>query len=163
MEARDIGGKTGGSRAPIGRARKCYRKAFRRLYIVYERVLDTYGASASTGLLAVYRCRICCVDGAGWRIDRLTDSGLSITEWQPISGALPPLNAADWEVAFAKYREIPEYQLVNAGMSLEAFKVIYWWEWGHRQLGRVVGLVFFLPFIVFLLQRKIPKPAWGHF
>ena len=94
-------------------------------------------------------------------LTRLTDSGLSITEWQPISGALPPLNAADWEVAFAKYREIPEYQLVNAGMSLEAFKVIYWWEWGHRQLGRVVGLVFFLPFVVFLLQRKIPKPALG--
>ena len=94
-------------------------------------------------------------------LTRLTDSGLSITEWQPISGALPPLNAADWEIAFAKYREIPEYQLVNAGMSLEAFKVIYWWEWGHRQLGRVVGLVFFLPFIVFLLQRKIPKPAAG--
>ena len=63
-------------------------------------------------------------------LTRLTDSGLSITEWQPISGALPPLNAADWEIAFAKYREIPEYQLVNAGMSLEAFKVIYWWEWG---------------------------------
>ena len=94
-------------------------------------------------------------------LTRLTDSGLSITEWQPISGVLPPLSAADWEVAFAKYREIPEYQLVNAGMSLEAFKVIYWWEWGHRQLGRVIGLVFFLPFVVFLLQRKIPKPALG--
>jgi len=94
-------------------------------------------------------------------LTRLTDSGLSITEWQPISGALPPLNTADWEIAFAKYREIPEYQLVNAGMSLEAFKVIYWWEWAHRQLGRVVGLVFFLPFVVFLLQRKIPKPALG--
>ena len=94
-------------------------------------------------------------------LTRLTDSGLSITEWQPISGVLPPLTAADWEVAFAKYREIPEYQLVNAGMSLEAFKVIYWWEWGHRQLGRVIGLVFFLPFVVFLLQRKIQKPALG--
>jgi cytochrome c oxidase assembly protein subunit 15 len=94
-------------------------------------------------------------------LTRLTDSGLSITEWQPITGVLPPLSAADWEVAFAKYREIPEYQLVNAGMSLEAFKVIYWWEWGHRQLGRVIGLVFFLPFVVFLLQRKIPKPALG--
>lgn len=94
-------------------------------------------------------------------LTRLTDSGLSITEWQPMSGVLPPLSVADWEVAFAKYREIPEYQLVNAGMTLEAFKVIYWWEWGHRQLGRVIGLVFFLPFVVFLLQRKIPKPALG--
>ena len=88
-------------------------------------------------------------------LTRLTDSGLSITEWQPVAGALPPLNAEAWEVEFEKYRQIPEYQLVNKGMSLSEFKFIYWWEWGHRQLGRLVGLVFFVPFLVFLLQRKI--------
>lgn len=110
-------------------------------------------------LFAVCGCVVLMVLVGG--LTRLTDSGLSITEWQPISGALPPLSAADWDLAFAKYKEIPEYQLVNAGMSLEAFKFIYWWEWGHRQLGRVVGLVFFVPFIVFLLQRKIPNGALG--
>lgn len=80
---------------------------------------------------------------------RLTDSGLSITEWQPILGAIPPLTDAHWQEAFAKYREIPEYHLVNKGMSLEEFKVIYWWEWGHRFLGRIIGLAFALPLAVF--------------
>ncbi len=80
---------------------------------------------------------------------RLTDSGLSITEWKPITGAIPPLSAETWEAEFEKYRQIPEYQLVNKGMSLEAFKVIYWWEWGHRFLGRLIGLAFFVPFALF--------------
>ncbi len=81
---------------------------------------------------------------------RLTDSGLSITEWQPLLGAIPPLNEADWLVAFEKYRQIPEYHLVNKGMSLDEFKFIYWWEWAHRFLGRFIGLAFFLPFAYFL-------------
>jgi heme a synthase len=74
-------------------------------------------------------------------LTRLTDSGLSITEWRPVTGALPPMSAEAWDAEFQKYREIPEYQLQNKGMSLEEFKVIYWWEWGHRQLGRLIGLV----------------------
>ena len=90
-------------------------------------------------------------------LTRLTDSGLSITEWAPIRGAIPPLNAADWLSEFEKYKQIPEYQLVNAGMSMAEFKFIYWWEWGHRFLGRIVGLVFFVPFVIFLLQKKISK------
>lgn len=80
---------------------------------------------------------------------RLTDSGLSITEWQPILGAIPPLGEADWLAAFAKYKEIPEYHLVNKGMTLEAFKSIYWWEWSHRFLGRFIGMAFALPFVFF--------------
>jgi cytochrome c oxidase assembly protein subunit 15 len=80
---------------------------------------------------------------------RLTDSGLSITEWQPILGAIPPLSEADWLAAFAKYREIPEYHLVNKGMSLEAFQSIYWWEWSHRFLGRFIGMAFAIPFLFF--------------
>ncbi len=80
---------------------------------------------------------------------RLTDSGLSITEWQPLLGAIPPFTEAQWLEAFEKYRQIPEYQLVNKGMSLEAFKFIYWWEWSHRFLGRFIGLVFFLPLVYF--------------
>lgn len=80
---------------------------------------------------------------------RLTDSGLSITEWAPILGVLPPLTTADWEIALQKYRQIPQYQSLNKGMSLEAFKVIYYWEWGHRVLGRVIGAAIALPLAVF--------------
>lgn len=86
---------------------------------------------------------------------RLTDSGLSITEWRPIVGMLPPLSDADWADAFAKYKQIPEYHLVNRGMSLEAFKSIFWWEWGHRFLGRLIGLVFGLPLVWFWLRGHI--------
>ncbi|MGA0545678.1 COX15/CtaA family protein [Brevundimonas sp. VNH65] len=90
-------------------------------------------------------------------VTRLTGSGLSITEWKPILGAVPPLNDADWATAFEKYKAIPQYTEVNAGMSLEAFKGIFWWEWAHRFLGRILGLVFALPFAVFLLLRRIPR------
>ncbi|MGF1463926.1 MAG: COX15/CtaA family protein [Maricaulaceae bacterium] len=88
---------------------------------------------------------------------RLTDSGLSITEWKPLSGAVPPLSDAAWAEAFAKYRTTTEYQTQNRGMSLEAFQVIFWWEWGHRQLGRLIGLVFALGLAGFWLARRIPK------
>jgi cytochrome c oxidase assembly protein subunit 15 len=91
---------------------------------------------------------------------RLTDSGLSITEWRPVTGALPPMTAEAWQVEFDKYRQISQYELVNKGMSLEAFKVIYWWEWGHRQLGRVIGLVWALGFLGFLVTRRMP-PGWA--
>jgi cytochrome c oxidase assembly protein subunit 15 len=92
-------------------------------------------------------------------VTRLTHSGLSITEWQPIVGTLPPLSAADWEAAFAKYRETPEYRQVNRGMTPEAFKGIFWWEYGHRLLGRVIGVAFLVPFLWFLVRRRIPR---GH-
>ena len=71
-------------------------------------------------------------------LTRLTDSGLSITEWEPIRWAIPPLSQAAWDLAFAKYQQIPEYTLVNHAMTLHEFKVIYWWEWAHRFLGRIV-------------------------
>ena len=87
---------------------------------------------------------------------RLTDSGLSITEWRPVTGAIPPLNAEMWEEEFQKYREIDQYRLMNQGMTLSEFKVIYWWEWGHRQLGRVIGLVWAVGFLAFWLTRRIP-------
>jgi cytochrome c oxidase assembly protein subunit 15 len=88
---------------------------------------------------------------------RLTGSGLSITEWKPIMGALPPMGADDWNVAFEKYRAIPQYQQVNAGMSLSEFKGIFWWEWAHRLLGRLIGAAFAIPFAVFLILRRIPR------
>lgn len=92
-------------------------------------------------------------------LTRLTDSGLSITEWQPVSGALPPLNAAAWEAEFAKYQASPQYRLMNDGMTLAAFKQIFWWEWGHRLLGRMVGLVWALGFVFFWATKRIP-PGW---
>jgi cytochrome c oxidase assembly protein subunit 15 len=88
---------------------------------------------------------------------RLTGSGLSITEWQPIMGAVPPLSEEAWREAFDKYRQIPQYQHVNRGMSLAAFKVIYWWEWTHRFLGRLIGVVFLLPFVWFLATGRIGR------
>ncbi|MEO9515770.1 MAG: heme A synthase [Paracoccaceae bacterium] len=89
-------------------------------------------------------------------LTRLTDSGLSITEWRPFSGALPPLSAVDWDSEFAKYQAIDEFRIQNQWMTLSDFKVIYWWEWGHRQLGRVVGLVWAIGFFWFLARRQIP-------
>jgi cytochrome c oxidase assembly protein subunit 15 len=88
---------------------------------------------------------------------RLTDSGLSITEWQPLLGAIPPLNEADWLQAFEKYRHIPQYSLVNQGMSLGDFQFIYWWEWAHRFLGRFIGMVMIVPFLVLWLTRRIAR------
>lgn len=88
---------------------------------------------------------------------RLTGSGLSITEWKPILGAIPPLSAADWQEAFDKYRQIPQYQLVNKGMSLAEFQFIYWWEWAHRFLGRVIGVAFALPFLAFAFAGYIRR------
>ncbi len=88
---------------------------------------------------------------------RLTDSGLSITEWQPIIGIIPPMSDAAWQEAFEKYRQIPEYQIVNKGMSLSAFKFIYWWEWAHRFLGRMIGFAFLIPFLYFLARRQLSR------
>ena len=95
-------------------------------------------------------------------LTRLTDSGLSITEWAPISGSVPPMSEAAWEAEFEAYKQIPEYIEQNAGMSMAEFKVIYYWEWGHRQLGRVIGLVWALGFFWFLLRRQIPVGWTGR-
>ena len=92
---------------------------------------------------------------------RLTESGLSIVEWQPVTGALPPLSEAAWQLEFEKYKAIPQYQQINRGMSLADFKTIYWWEWGHRLLGRVIGTAFLLPFLFFLWRGWVgPRLRW---
>lgn len=99
-------------------------------------------------LVAVLVIAMVVVGGA----TRLTESGLSITEWKPIKGTIPPLNDGEWAAEFEKYKQIPQYVKLNLGMSLEEFKFIYWWEWSHRLLGRLVGIVFALPFLVFWLR-----------
>lgn len=93
-------------------------------------------------------------------LTRLTDSGLSITEWRPITGAIPPLSEVDWQAEFDRYKAIDEWRIQNQWMQLADFKVIYWWEWGHRQLGRVIGLVWALGFLGFLVARQIPT-GWA--
>ncbi|CAG0985917.1 partial Heme A synthase, partial [Rhodocyclaceae bacterium] len=91
-------------------------------------------------------------------VTRLTHSGLSIVEWQPIVGTVPPLNLTEWEETFDKYKKTPEYQKVNHQMSLDEFKGIFWWEYFHRVLGRTIGMVFLFPFLYFLWRRKVNKP-----
>lgn len=93
-------------------------------------------------------------------LTRLTESGLSITEWNVVTGTLPPLSQADWEAEFALYRASPQYREINQGMTLEAFKAIYWWEWGHRLLGRVIGLVWAAGYVGLLVARRMPA-GWS--
>ena len=95
-------------------------------------------------------------------LTRLTDSGLSITEWKPVTGAIPPTSAEAWEQEFEKYKQIPEFEFQNSLMTLEEFKGIYWWEWGHRQLGRLIGLVWAVGFFGFLAAKQIPTGWTGR-
>ncbi|MBV9262324.1 MAG: COX15/CtaA family protein, partial [Pseudolabrys sp.] len=87
---------------------------------------------------------------------RLTESGLSITEWKPVTGVMPPISGNEWQAEFDKYKLIPQYRELNRGMTLAEFKTIYWWEWTHRLLARLVGAAFLLPFLYFLWRRMIP-------
>lgn len=131
----------------------------------FDAALPTAGGAVRVwlALLAVMVAAIVTVGGA----TRLTGSGLSITEWRPIMGAVPPLSDRDWQVAFDQYRQILQYKLINKGMSLDAFKTIFWWEWGHRQLARLIGVVFAVPFAVFwwrgMIPRRLLMPLLGVF
>ena len=93
---------------------------------------------------------------------RLTGSGLSITQWKPLSGVLPPLSPGDWAREFAGYQAIPQFRLLNPHMSLDQFKTIFWWEWSHRLLARLLGVVFLVPFAWFAVRREIPSRLWGQ-
>ena len=116
-------------------------------------------ASARRGirawLLALFAMVVVMIVVGG--LTRLTDSGLSITEWNLVTGAIPPLTAVDWIAEFDKYRATSEFQLQNSEMSLEQFKVIYWWEWGHRQWGRLIGLVWAAGLGWFALRGRVPS------
>ena len=126
--------------------------------------IDGRGKGARRGirawLLGIFLLIVVMIAVGG--LTRLTDSGLSITEWKPVTGAIPPLNEADWAVEFAKYQASPQYLLMNSHMTLEAFKGIFWWEWGHRQLGRLIGLVWALGFVGFWAAGKIPVGWTGR-
>src|SRR3984893_17446835 len=106
-----------------------------------------------TWLLAVAALVLAMVAVGG--ATRLTESGLSVGGWQPVTGTLPPLSEAQWQAQFDKYKTIPQYQALNPGMSLAAFKTIFWWEWTHRLLGRLIGAAFLLPFLWFLIKGRV--------
>src|SRR4030081_1593654 len=112
---------------------------------------DRNGGAIRTWLLAVAALVFATVVVGG--ATRLTESGLSIVEWQPGARALPPLSEPEWQAQFDKYKTIPQYQL-NPGMTLDAFKTIFWWEWTHRLLGRLIGAAFLLPFLWFLARGR---------
>lgn len=114
---------------------------------------DVHGRAIRGWLFAVAAMVLAMVLVGG--ATRLTESGLSITEWQPVMGVVPPLNHAQWQVELEKYQRTPQYRALNAGMSLEAFKSIYWWEWSHRLIGRLLGIVFLLPLLWFLWRGSI--------
>ncbi|MFO1141906.1 MAG: COX15/CtaA family protein [Amaricoccus sp.] len=116
---------------------------------------DRRGIAVWLAILFALIVAMICVGG----LTRLTDSGLSITEWKPVAGAMPPSGDAAWQAEFDKYKASPQYAALNEGMTLDAFKRIYWWEWGHRQLGRTVGAVWALGFLFFAVRRRIP-PGW---
>ncbi len=121
---------------------------------------EIHGVRAWLILVAVLIAGMVLVGGA----TRLTESGLSIVEWKPVTGVLPPMNAAQWSEAFDAYKTIPQYHELNSGMSLEQFKTIFWWEWSHRLLGRVIGIVYLLPFIWFvwrgILGAELRRRLW---
>ena len=123
-----------------------------------ERVVSRRGIATWLWLLAGLVAIMVLVGGA----TRLTDSGLSITEWAPVMGSFPPLSQADWDAAFTAYKTTTEFQEQNHWMTLADFKPIYWWEWGHRFLGRFIGLIWFAGFMWFLLRGRIPTGWTGR-
>jgi cytochrome c oxidase assembly protein subunit 15 len=138
----------------LARAADDNRDAFSRGSIAGDRAVSIWLWSVAALVVAMI-----IVGGA----TRLTESGLSITEWKPLLGAIPPLNDADWVTAFEKYKEIPQYHVMNSGMSLAEFKAIYWWEWGHRFLGRFIGIAFALPFVFFWFTGRLKRGSGAKF
>jgi cytochrome c oxidase assembly protein subunit 15 len=121
--------------------------------------------SVRVWLLVVAALIVCTLVVGG--ATRLTESGLSIVEWKPATGTIPPLSEAEWSAEFEAYQKIPQYREMNRGMSLDQFKTIFWWEWTHRLLGRVIGVAFLFPFLWFLARGELPRELrwrlWGIF
>ncbi|MEM7730973.1 MAG: COX15/CtaA family protein [Pseudomonadota bacterium] len=112
------------------------------------------------GFMVVLVVAMIVVGGA----TRLTNSGLSITEWAPITGALPPMSQEAWIAEFEKYKQIPEFEAEHPGMDIDGFRFIYFWEWAHRQLGRIIGLAYAVPFLILLLSKRLPiNKGWTMF
>lgn len=124
-----------------------------RPIVARDRLHDRRAVRTWLYIVALLTVAMVLVGGA----TRLTGSGLSITEWKPIHGVVPPLNDAEWQEEFAKYREIPQFAIVNPGMTLGEFQAIFWWEWAHRLLGRLIGAVVLLPLAYFWLAGRLER------
>lgn len=122
-----------------------------RPIVARDRNRDRRAISAWLHIVALMIVAMVVVGGA----TRLTDSGLSITEWKPIHGVVPPLNESDWREEFARYRQIPQYTILNEGMTLAEFQTIFWWEWAHRLLGRLIGVVVLAPLVFFWVTGRL--------
>ncbi|HTP96627.1 MAG TPA: COX15/CtaA family protein [Burkholderiales bacterium] len=127
----------------------------------HDEIYAAHPAAAGTRRSVAIWLLVCCALLAAMVVvgglTRLTESGLSIVEWQPIAGALPPVTGADWDQLFDKYRQTPQFRRVNFDMTLADFKRIFWWEYAHRLLGRTIGLAYLLPLLYFLLRRRIDR------
>jgi cytochrome c oxidase assembly protein subunit 15 len=130
------------------------------LTITGTRISDTHTRAVRLWLYAVAALVLAMVLVGG--ATRLTESGLSITEWKPVMGVVPPLSQNAWQAEFEKYQAIPQYREMNRGMTLDAFKTIYWWEWTHRLIGRVIGVAFLLPFLWFLWRGWVGPGLRGR-
>ena len=116
--------------------------------------------TSNNKLIVIWLALVCLVIvamiGVGG-VTRLTHSGLSMVDWKPISGIVPPMNEIEWQAEFEQYKQFPEYQLVNRGISVDEFKSIFYWEYGHRVLGRLIGVIYFVPMLIFLLMGKVSR------
>lgn len=119
--------------------------------------MNTHSSKRAVALWLLICCGMVFAMALLGAVTRLTESGLSITEWKPVTGVLPPMNDAEWAQAFADYQKIPQYQLLHSGMTIEEFRNIYFWEWLHRLWGRMTGLAFALPLLYFLARKTIDK------
>ena len=121
--------------------------------MIYYKVSGHYNAAIFTWLITVTIMVLGIIVIGG--LTRLTDSGLSMTDWRPLLGIIPPLNKNSWQTVFEMYKLTPEFKIVNKNMTIEEFKYIFWWEWFHRIFARIIGIVFLIPLIYFVLKKQL--------
>jgi heme a synthase len=162
-EGADYKGRANSIKRAFGQARTAFETGFKTGFMTASSTPQAAHATAVRWWLIVVAALIAVMVLVGGAT-RLTESGLSIVEWKPVTGTLPPLNEAQWTQAFEGYKAIPQYRELNSGMSLAEFKTIFWWEWSHRLLGRVIGAVYLLPFLYFLwrgaFSAELKKRLW---
>ncbi len=165
-EGADYKGRTNSIKRALGPSQDSFQDGFETGFMTGSSAQQASHLGAVRWWLIVVAALIAVMVLVGGAT-RLTESGLSIVEWKPVTGTLPPLNEAQWVQAFEGYKAIPQYRELNAGMSFSEFKTIFWWEWSHRLLGRVIGAVYLLPFLYFLWRgafgAELKRRLWMIF